>query len=102
MRADLKSLKDRLGDEVGELGIDSKKAEGLLAAHYKEKDKEDLDSDAAPPKVSCLVYALCYILTVHYCTNLCLSAFAENSSCCSGGNADCYIENDETKTREQF
>ena len=64
MRADLKSLKDRLGDEVGELGIDSKKAEGLLTTHYKKKDKEDLDSDAAPPKVSFLVCIVFCMLTI--------------------------------------
>lgn len=52
MKADLKSLRDRLGDEVGELGIDGEKAEDLLATHYKEQDKNADDSDAAPPKVS--------------------------------------------------
>jgi len=52
MRADLKSLKDRLGDEVGELGFDREEAEGLLATHYKEQVDADLDSDVAPPKVS--------------------------------------------------
>lgn len=75
MREDLKSLKDRLGNEVGDLGtnlifpyvlpcpsshafvlrfvclgIDGVKAEGLLTTHFKEQDKADFtDSDAAPP-----------------------------------------------------
>jgi hypothetical protein len=49
MKADLKSLKDRLGDEVGELGIDRAKADSLLSSHYKAQ--ENKDSDSAPPKV---------------------------------------------------
>jgi hypothetical protein len=48
MKADLKSLKDRLGDEVGELGIDRAKADSLLSSHYKAQ--ENKDSDSAPPK----------------------------------------------------
>lgn len=58
MKEDLKSLKDRLGDEVGELGIDGEKAQDLLAAHYKKKrDADANDSEAAPPKVSLRLYS---------------------------------------------
>lgn len=56
MSADLKSLRDRLGDEVGELGIDGEKAADLLTAHYQEQEKIFDDSDAAPPKVSIYVF----------------------------------------------
>lgn len=52
MRADLKSLKDRLDYELIELGIDGEQADNLLSAHYKEADKSDFDShimDAASP-----------------------------------------------------
>lgn len=52
MRADLKSLKDRLDCELEELGIDWDKAASLLEAHYKEQEKEALEGgDVSPPKV---------------------------------------------------
>jgi hypothetical protein len=55
MRADLKSLKDRLDYELIELGIDGEKADCLLSAHYKEEDsKTDFATSskevASPPK----------------------------------------------------
>lgn len=50
MKSDLKNLKDRLKDEVTDLGIEEGKAENLLAAYYKGKDKySNSMSDIAPP-----------------------------------------------------
>ncbi|KAI2505853.1 hypothetical protein MHU86_8549 [Fragilaria crotonensis] len=48
MRADLKSLKDRLDYELIELGIDGEQAGSLLSAHYNDADcKSDFDSSCA-------------------------------------------------------
>jgi len=56
MRADLKSLKERLDDELAELGIDSDLAGNLLLAYYSESyegsvaDMEYEKDDENPPK----------------------------------------------------
>lgn len=51
MRADLKSLKDRLDDELVELRISSELAEGLLSSFYRAQDKSNFCiTDATPPK----------------------------------------------------
>lgn len=79
MRADLKSLKDRLGDEVGDLGIDREKAEGLLASHYKAQDNAGLDdSDAAPPKVSSSL-AVCVWFLIYFSPLLTLLARSQRT-----------------------
>jgi len=49
MKADLNSLKERLNDELFELGIDQEKAEELLANHYKH-EQEELESFHLPSK----------------------------------------------------
>jgi hypothetical protein len=51
MRADLKSLKDRLDDEVISLGIDGEKSDKLLAGFYSERAKIDFSNiEVTPPK----------------------------------------------------
>lgn len=84
MRADLKSLKDRLGDEVGELGIDRTKAETLLSSHYKAQEAED--PDAPPPKVSS--FDLMFLAYIFHCRpyRFCFVS-TENSPCRKGGTS---------------
>mmetsp|Transcript_24546 Transcript_24546/g.27980 ORF Transcript_24546/g.27980 Transcript_24546/m.27980 type:complete len:947 (-) Transcript_24546:272-3112(-) len=50
MRADLKSLKDRLDDELIELGIEGEITDRLLAQHYEEENFELSFIRRAPPK----------------------------------------------------
>jgi hypothetical protein len=51
MRTDLKSLKDRLGDELVELQLSSELSEGLLSQFYLAQDQPKFSiTDATPPK----------------------------------------------------
>ena len=49
MRADLKSLKSRLGEELTELGINEETAEGIMASFYREQDSSHGHGDAMSP-----------------------------------------------------
>mmetsp|Transcript_27914 Transcript_27914/g.41162 ORF Transcript_27914/g.41162 Transcript_27914/m.41162 type:complete len:1196 (+) Transcript_27914:66-3653(+) len=46
MKADLKSLKDRLQDELEELGIDQEKAEDMLGAHWNDQDYDGIEDES--------------------------------------------------------
>lgn len=51
MRTDLKSLKDRLDDELVELQLDSELSENLLSSYYQAQEKPTFCiTDATPPK----------------------------------------------------
>jgi hypothetical protein len=51
MRTDLKSLKNRLGEELTELGINEEAAEDIMASFYREQDTSSGYGDAmSPPK----------------------------------------------------
>ena len=45
MRTDLKSLKNRLGEELHELGLDHDSAEAILKAHYLSQEYGDQEVD---------------------------------------------------------
>lgn len=45
MRTDLKSLKNRLDEELQELGLDHDKADEILQAYYQSKDSNDQEVD---------------------------------------------------------
>jgi hypothetical protein len=50
MRADLKSLKHRLEEELHELGIDEETAESIFISFYREQDASGGRGEASPPK----------------------------------------------------
>jgi hypothetical protein len=50
MRADLKSLKHRLEEELHELGIDEETAESIFNSFYHEQDAAGGRGEASPPK----------------------------------------------------
>lgn len=53
MRTDLKSLRNRLDEELVELGIDQDRAEGILKAYYLAQDSdEQLEADLDDHKSS--------------------------------------------------
>eukprot|EP00978_Attheya_sp_CCMP212_P021612 scaffold63425_cov56-Attheya_sp.AAC.3 len=49
MKADLQSLKERLQDDLVELGIDNEKADDMLAAHYAAINKRNNGSNDTEP-----------------------------------------------------
>lgn len=64
MRTDLKSLKNRLDEELKELGIEPETAEAILKEYYLSQDSEEEDygdEDDLGQKVCCLM--LCSLLS---------------------------------------
>lgn len=59
MRADLKSLKHRLDEELDELGLDEDAAEKVLSRFYRGQDGGGNTGDASPLKVSYFYGILC-------------------------------------------
>lgn len=50
MRKDLKTLKNRLDEEVAELGISEEQAENILTKYYKSLDAQDVDESLSPKR----------------------------------------------------